>query len=145
MKDAGLDHIAHQQWLINNNLANDLHKDTLFMYGAIIHKEVQAVELKLEFEKKTIEYTLYFATKILDKIALYRDLSASTSIVGLWRFKRMLKKEGNLNLQHLLDTYVKDYCGSNWKAELQLKDYKDYEDGFNREADISEAGDRMPN
>jgi len=144
MKDATSEHIDHQRWLINNNLANDLHKNTLFMYGAIVHRDVKAVELKLEFSTRSVQYTLYFDAKVLKMIELYRRLSASKSIIGLWRFKRLINKEGNLNLQHLLNTCVKAYCGANWHAELHLRDYTTYEEGFNRETESSQEKDRSP-
>ena len=145
LADANIEHIDHQRWLLNNGLPNDVHKDTLFMFGSIVHRDVRAVEVALNPEKKTVGYVLYLDSVTLKTIDLYERLSKSTSIIDLWRFKRLLKKEGNLNISHLLSKFVKDYCGSNWQTELELKDYGDYEEGFNKETETSKGNDRAFN
>lgn len=141
INEGSADHIDQQRWLLNNGLLNDMHKDTLFMYGSIVHRDVKAVEVQINTEKKIVSYVLYLDVKSLKTIEDYSVLSQSTSIMGLWRFKRLLKKEGNLNISHLLKTFVKDYCGVNWNTELELKDYKNYEDGINKESEASKGSD----
>src|ERR1035437_10966232 len=89
--------IDQQRWLLNNGLITDTVKDNLFFYGSIIHPDVQAVEVKLKIDEKCVDYTVYFTKKTLDKISKYNKLSTSTSLFGMWRFKRLLKKEGTLN------------------------------------------------
>jgi hypothetical protein len=137
------DHIDHQRWLLEHGFINDLHKDNLYMYGAIVHKDVNAVELDINVEKKLIKYHLYCDKGLLKKINKYEQLSNSTGVIGLWRFKRMLTKEGNLNIKHLLSNFVKDYCGPKWRVELDLKDYRDYKDGY-EEQETSREADKQP-
>ena len=88
--------IDQQRWLLNNGLITDTVKDQLFFYGSIIHPEVQAVEVELKIEEKCVSYTVYFTKKTLAKIDKYNKLATSTSLFGMWRFKRFLKKEGTL-------------------------------------------------
>jgi len=127
------DHMDHQRWLLEHGFINDLHKDNLYMYGAIAHKDINALELDVNIEKKIITYTMFCTSSLLGKIVKYKQLSQSKNLYGLWKFKRLLKKEGNLNFKFLLDKFVIDYCGPKWKVELNLKDYKSYEDGFDEE------------
>jgi hypothetical protein len=136
------DHIDHQRWLMENGFINDLHKDTLYMYGAICHLKIEAVEVRVVVEKKTVEYDLYMSKALLDKVQLYQELSGSTSIIGLWRFKRLIKKEGNLRFDAILTKFVKDYLGPKWSVVTKLKDIKEYEEGFKQESGASAPADK---
>ena len=138
------EHIDHQRWLLEHGFVNDLHKDNLFMYGSIVHKDIKAAQVDVQPEKKNVVYTLYVTSNLLKKIELYKQLSQSTGIMGMWRFKRMLKKEGNLNLKHLLLRFVTDYCGPKWSIALNLKDIKDYEEGFEEEKQRDSEADKRP-
>jgi hypothetical protein len=42
----------------------------------------------------------------------------------------MLRREGNLNFKHLLNRFVKEYCGPKWSVDLEVVDYDSYVDGF---------------
>lgn len=140
------DHIDHQRWLLEHGFINDLHKDNLYMYGAIVHKDVQALQIDIDPARKLVRYELYCDKSLLAKIKKYELLSKSNGLFGLWRFKRMLMKEGNLNIKHILNNFVKDYCGPKWRAELDLKDYRDYKDGFEEQQKEQEnrAVDKQP-
>lgn len=124
------EHLEHQRWLMNNGLLNDLHKDTLYLYGTLIHRGVQAVELDIDIENKTLNYIIYIDSKLFNSYLLYNELRATTSIIGLWRLKRLLKKKGNLNFMAILSSFVKDYCGPKWNVKLEIKDFSTYEEGF---------------
>lgn len=124
------EHLDHQRWLMNNGLLNDLHKDTLYLYGTLVHKEVQAVELDIDIENKSLTYVIYVGSKLFKSYQLYNELRTSDSIIGLWRLKRLLKKKGNLNFMAILGNFVKDYCGPKWNIKLEIKDFNSYEDGF---------------
>lgn len=124
------DHLDHQRWLINNGFINDLHKDTLFMYGSVVHKDVKSVECQIDKDKKLVEYTAFVAAGLLKKIAKFETLKKSDSAWDLWSLKRMLKKEGNLNLNFIVDKFVKDYCGPSWRATLTMKDISTYNEEY---------------
>src|ERR1019366_4928021 len=115
--------LDQQRWLLNNGLITDTVKDQLFFYGSIIHPEVQAVEVKLVIEEKCVEYIIYFNKKTLDKISKYNKLATSTSLFGMWRFKRILKKEGTLNFPGILNKFVRDFCGPTWSTKLTIFDF----------------------
>jgi hypothetical protein len=89
---------------------------------------VQAVELSIEPENKKINYTIYVSSNTIRKIDKYNQLSASTSLFGMWRFKRLLKKEGSLDFHGILDKFVKDYCGPKWSTLVTIADFDKYVD-----------------
>ena len=126
-----VEYLDQNRWLMNNGLLNDGIKNQLYMYGSIVHKEVSGLQLDIVVETKTLSYTLYFDANMLATIERYKTLSQATSLIGLWRFKRMLKKHGNLNFSHLVNKFVKDFCGPVWTASVTLMDIKDYAEGFN--------------
>ena len=136
------DHVDHQRWLMENGFINDLHKDNLYMYGAICHLEIEAVEVQIDVAKKVVEYDLYMQTALLSKIKLFSKLRSSTSIIGLWRFKKLVKKQGNLDFNSVLTNFVKDYLGPKWSVITNLKDVSNYEEGFKPESDVSTTADK---
>jgi len=139
------DHIDHQRWLIDNGFINDLHKDNLFVYGTLVHKEIEAAEVRIDITNKTVDYDLYIGPSLRKRMALYLELSKSESIIGLWRYKRMLSKEGNLNFLQIINNFVKSYLGSKWSATINLKDIREYEEGFKQEPGASPPADKPAN
>lgn len=132
------DHLEHQRWLINNGFINDLHKDNLYMYGAILNLNIVAVELSVSVESKVVQYSLYANDKLIKALVKYNKLKDTKSLYGLWRLKRLLKKHGPLNFSDMLNKFVRDYCGKQWKAELTILRDSDYKDGFEDQPSISE-------
>ena len=116
------DYIDNQRWLMNNGLLNDGAKNQLFVYGSIVHKDVQAVDLKIDVATKTVTYSIFVSKSLLKKIDKYKKLATSTSFFDMWKFKRLLKNEGNLNFQHVLGRFVKDFCGPKWTTEVKVVD-----------------------
>ena len=139
--------IDQQRWLLNNGLITDTVKDQLFFYGSIIHPEVQAVEVKIVADDKLVEYKVYLTKRTLDKIDKFKKLSTSTSLFGMWRFKRFLKKEGTLNFHGMLDSFVKDFCGPAWSTKLTLIDFDVYVDSIGVEGEPdgpSQQANKLP-
>jgi hypothetical protein len=139
--------IDQQRWLLNNGLITDTVKDQLFFYGSIVHPDVQAVEVKLKPEEKSVDYTIYVTKKTLSRIALYNKLATSTSLFGMWRFKRFLKKEGSLNFQGMLSKFVKDFCGPTWSTKLTIIDFDVYVDSIGVEGEpdgTSQPANKLP-
>jgi hypothetical protein len=126
------EHLDHQRWLMNNGLLNDLHKDTLYLYGTLVHKDIRAVELSIQPENKALEYIVYIDSNLFKSYKLYNELCTTSSIIGLWRLKCLLKKKGNLNFMAILSGFVKTYCGPKWNIKLEVKDFKEYEEDFKR-------------
>jgi hypothetical protein len=120
----------HQRWLIDNGFINDMHKDQLYLFGAMLHKQIQAVELDVDIEKKRINYKLFVPKGFFGTIAKFNKLSQSQGVWGLWRFRNMLQKEGNLDFTSVVNVFVKDYCGPKWAAKVSVLDIADYEDGY---------------
>lgn len=135
------------RWLLNNGLISDNVKNQLFFCGSIVHKEVQAVEVRIRPEVKLVEYIIYATPDLIKKIAKYNKLSISKSLFGMWRFKRLLKQEGCLDLQKVLTSFVMDYCGPKWTATAAVISFDSYVDSIEAEnEDGAVSGvDKSPN
>jgi hypothetical protein len=124
------DHIDHQRWLIDNGFINDLHKDSVYLYGTLVHPDVKAVQCTVSVETKIVDYTLYLNKKTLSAYFKFHELSQSNSIIGLWRFKNLIKTQGDMNFQKVLTGFISDYLGPKWKISVTVKDFDSYEEGF---------------
>jgi hypothetical protein len=120
------EYVDQRRWLLNNGLITDDVKNQLFFCGSIVHKEVQAVEVDIEADKKLVRYKIYIEKDLIDKIAQYQVLSKSTTLFGMWRFKRLLKKEGALDFQQVLNNFVRDFCGPKWSVTVEIVDFNSY-------------------
>ena len=126
--------VDQQRWLLNNGLVPDSVKNQLFFYGSIVHPEVQAVELTIHPENKSVDYIIYVKKNLLKKIAKYHKLSTATSLFGMWRFKRFLSSEGSLDFHGMLDAFVKGFCGPNWSTKATISDFDVYVDNIGDES-----------
>lgn len=131
--------LDQQRWLLNNGLVPDSVKNQLFFYGSIVHTEVQAVEVKILADKKCVEYTIYVYKDLIKKMGKCRKLSTSTSLFGLWRYKRFLKNEGSLDFQGMLNSFVKDFCGPGWSVKVDVADFDAYVDNIGVEGEPAGA------
>ena len=138
------EHVDHQRWLINNGFVNDLHKDTLYLYGSIVHKDIQAVYVQIDIEAKVVKYQLYAPASLLKKMAKYQVISKSNNLFRMWQYKRLLHREGNLDFNYLLSRFVKDYCGPKWNADVIVDDFKNYTDGFENQQERTDKADTKP-
>lgn len=131
------EYLDQQRWLLNNGLVPDSVKNQLFFYGSIVHADVQAVEVKIRPEVKSVDYTIYLPSDLLKKLDQYKKLSTATSLFGLWRFKRFLKKEGNLDFHGMINSFVKDFCGPSWNAKVTIANFDAYVDNIGVEGGSS--------
>jgi hypothetical protein len=138
------EYVDQHRWLLNNGLIDDGVKNQLFFCGSIVHKDVQAVELDIDVDKKIVSYRIYVKKDIIKKIAKYHELSKSTSLFGMWRFKRLLQKEGSLDFQKLLNKFVKDFCGSKWSAAAETRDFNTYVEGLGENSE-TDGSSQQPN
>src|ERR1035437_8303519 len=120
--------IDQQRWLLNNGLITDSVKNQLFFCGSIVHKDVQAVEVKIISDAKVVLYVVYVTSDLIKRIDKYKKLSTATSLFGMWRFKRFLQKEGSLNFQSILNGFVADFCGPKWSTKVTVSDFDVYID-----------------
>lgn len=122
------EYIDQQRWLLNNGLVTDDVKNQLFFCGSIVHRDVQAVEMDLEPDNRFVNYKIYVNKDLIKKIDTYKELSSATGLIGMWRFKRLLKKEGSLDFQKVLSKFVSDFCGSKWTTTVEVIDFNKYVD-----------------
>lgn len=120
------ENLEHQRWLIDNGIITDMHKDNLYIYGAICHPGIQAVELEIKVEDKKLKYILYIDKKLEKILNEFYRLRESKTIWGLWRLKRILKKNGNLNISNLISKMISTYLGPKWVSEVEIKSINEY-------------------
>ncbi len=128
------EYVDQRRWLLNNGLITDDVKNQLFFCGSIVHKDVQAVEVEIIPETKLVQYKIYVDQDLIKKIGQYFVLSKSTSLFGMWRFKRFLKKEGALDFQQILGKFVKDFCGTKWNVSVEIVDFNSYVEGLGEQS-----------
>lgn len=143
MNDNIYEHVDQHRWLLNNGLFTDQAKDTLYLYGAIVNKSVTAVELSVNSNTKNIKYTLFFSSSFLKDYNKYLMLKNTTSLFGMWRLKRLLKRNGNLELLKILSSFVKTYCGPAWSVDLDIKESSEYEEELKTDDDKVEDRDAI--
>jgi hypothetical protein len=137
------EYVDQRRWLLNNGIIPDDIKNQLFFCGSIVHKEVQAVELDVDPEKKIVIYKIYVDKSLLKKIEKYKVLSRSTGLFGMWRFKRLLQKEGSLDFQKVLEKFVKDFCGNKWSVFAETLDFDLYVEGFGEQGETDGDGQQF--
>ena len=120
--------LDQQRWLLNNGLFTDAVKDNLYLFGAVVHKDVVSLETVVDMNAKTIQYILYVKPSLIRYLYKYDKLLKSQSIFNMWRLKRLLKRQGNLNLLGMLDGFVKTLCGPAWQAKIDIKKDSEYVD-----------------
>lgn len=123
--------IDHKRWLLNSGLADDGIQNDLFTYGAICHPRVKSVDCNIDVLKKLVVYAIYLDDKDYNTVQKFARLSKSKGLFGMWRFRNMLKKHGNLHIHAILQRFIKDYCGPKWSAEVTVKRFKEYEEPEN--------------
>ena len=125
--------VDQQRWLLDNGLFTDLAKDNLYLYGTLAHKDIFAVHVMIHAEDKKIIYKLYAPASLLKKVENYHSWTASTSLWDMWRLKRLVKNNGDLNFAVVLGRFIKTYCGPKWRVEVQLDHSENYIDGVDEE------------
>lgn len=133
------------RWLLNNGLVSDSVKNQLFFCGSIVHKDVQAVEVRIQPETKLVDYIIYVTPKLEKKMNKYKLLSTSKSLLGMWRFKRLLKTEGCLDFQKVLNSFVTEYCGPKWNTKATVLNFDSYVDSIEGlDGDNEDGGNDKP-
>ncbi len=124
-----------QRWLMNNGFLNDMVKDQLYMYGAIVHRNIEAVELDADVKptSRVVNYRLYISTSLLSKHKNFLELRDKESLWSLWKFRKILRKEGNLDFNKLISNFVNDFLGPSWESKVEVKDIAEYVDGYDEE------------
>ena len=136
MENDNQDNINAQRWLMSNGILTDLHKDNLFMYGTIVHPGVAFVELDVDVDNKTLSYTVFINRALAKALAKYKKYTASNSIWNLFWLRRLIKKQGDLELHGMLRNFVNSYCGPTWNVSLEIKQESEYDASPHEEAPL---------
>jgi len=138
ISEANLTNLDHHKWLLNNGIVSDYVNNNLYMYGSLVHRNVAALNLEIDVAKKTVLYTVYFDDAMMEKIQKFQEWQHSDSIITLWRLKRLMKKEGNLNFELIVQKFVRDFCGPSWTTTLKVDNVSNYVD-----SDESRTGENI--
>jgi hypothetical protein len=122
------EHIDQQRWLLNNGLITDEAKNNIYVYGTLVHSDIQAVDVAIDVEKKAIYYVLFAPKSFIKRYKKFLHLKDATSLFSLLKLKFLLKRRGNLNIGGILRSFITDYCGPTWSVSFELKDIKEYKD-----------------
>jgi len=122
------EHIDQQRWLMNNGLVTPATQDNLYAYGFFSHPQARNVLVTIDVKTRLVSYKIYLPVHILKLISKLEKYRKSNSIIDLFLARRLLKKEGNLDIKTILTKFVKDYCGPLWKIEVALFKESDYRD-----------------
>lgn len=123
----------HQRWLIENGLFTDLAKDNIYLYGALLHQGIEALHTMIDVERHVVTYILYVSADLHKKINKFNKLSSSASLFDMWKLRRLLKKEGNLNFGPMINRFIQDFCGPKWRAEVKIDSTNNYVDNLNEQ------------
>jgi hypothetical protein len=129
--------LEHHRWLLNNGIVSDYVNNNLYMYGSIVHRDVVGLHVEIDVARKHVKYTVFFTDDMMDKIDKFTRWQNSDSIITLWRLRRLIKKEGNLNFEAIVQRFVKDFCGPAWTASAivdNVSNYKENEECGNGES-----------
>ena len=105
------------------------------------------MELDIVPDKKLVNYKIYVNKDLIESIEKYNVLSKSTSLFGMWRFKRLLKQQGSLDFNMVLNRFVKDFCGPSWSATVEVIDFNSYVEGSGEDSETtggSQQSDQLP-
>lgn len=129
--------VDHHRWLLNHGVANDMIKNQLFMYGSLVHKEIQAVDLALDVDKKNVTYKVYAKPSLIEKINKFNVLRTKNSIISLFFLNRLIKKEGNLDFNMVINRFISDYCGKGWTASIEVLDINSYSEELDKDTEAT--------
>jgi hypothetical protein len=65
----------------------------------------------------------------------------------MWRFKRLLKKEGALDFQQVLNNFVRDFCGPKWGVTVEIVDFNSYVEELGEQSETdgrSQQSNQLP-
>ena len=110
------------RWSVNSGLITGTAQTLLYSCAAMCHPAVKGVEMSIDPENKSIEYALILDGKDYSQFRKFQRLSASDSIISLWRLRRMVRKQGGFDLQTLVQTEVNRILGVDWTVVVNVLD-----------------------
>jgi hypothetical protein len=124
--DLGLEEfLAVDRWMMDNGLVSDSVQQNLFGYACLCHPDVLYgdVEIKIDAEKRQVFYTIPLNKGYRSYVSYKKKMAKlenATSLFGLWRKARLLKKHRLIDVEMILGRFVKDYLGDGWKVEVEV-------------------------
>lgn len=120
--------LDHLRWLANNGILTDSAKNNLYVYGSIVHKDVQAVHLSIDTAKRHLNYIVYLPEHVMVAKRRIDYLKLKKGVLNLFILRYLLKKYGSLDMQTPLNNFVHDYIGPSWQVNLTLDIIDNYKD-----------------
>jgi len=149
------DVMDHQKWLINSGFANEMLNDNLYLFGIYLHPGIREALVSIDISNKFVAYKIYVTKSLLNDYNKCKRLAKSSGKLDAIRLKRLWRKHlGNkkdparLDIDMIINSHVKELCGSNWSTSIDLfsedKYAKDLESIQNESEQRDQGPDREP-
>ena len=121
------DIIDHQRWLINSGFANEMLNDNLYLFGIYLHPGIKEAIVSIDITNKFVTYKIYVTKSLFNDFNKFKKLANSPGKIDAIRLKRLWRKHfenkkdpARLDIDVIVDSHVKELCGSNWSTSVSL-------------------------
>ena len=113
------DFLDTEKWLMRFGMVSDAAKNDIYLYGYLIHPTlVNNVEVGIDCEKKLVKYEIWISKKLYKAHLSFLKLRYKEDLISLFRTWFLCKKYGRLNFNTILEKFISDRCGEEWKVEV---------------------------
>ena len=149
------DVMDHQKWLINSGFANEMLNDNLYLFGIYLHPGIREALVSIDISNKFVAYKIYVTKGLFNDYNKCKKLAKSPGKLNAIRLKRLWRKHlenkkdpARLDIDIIINSHVKELCGSNWSTSIDLfpedKYAKDLESIQNEVEQNGPGTDRKP-
>lgn len=128
------DVMDHQRWLINSGFANEMLNDNLYLFGIYLHPGIRNALVSIDISKKFVAYKIYVTKNLFNDYNKCKRLAKSPGKLDAIRLKRLWRKHtenkkdpARLDIDVIINSHVKELCGSDWSTSISLFTEDKYE------------------
>jgi len=108
------------RWSVNSGLMTGTAQTLLYSCAALAYPGIAAVEMSVDVQLKTIDYTISLESKTYNLFNKFIKLSSSNDIISLWRLRRLVRKHGNTNIPEIVSKEVERILGASWRTNVSI-------------------------
>jgi len=122
-------YIDHHTWLVNSHLFTDEIKDNVAMGGYCLLEDVKDVCTNIDFNTKTVTYSLSLSAELYNNMMLLRKFENNEKL-GFFeslRLKKFLKNKKEVDetgmgyrLEDIGNLFIKKYLNNEWGVKVNL-------------------------
>lgn len=128
------DIMDHQKWLINSGFANEMLNDNLYLFGIYLHPGIREALVSIDIGNKFVAYKIYVTKSLFNDYNKCKKLAKTPGKLNAIRLKRLWRKHlenkkdpARLDIDVIINSHVKELCGSNWSTSIDLFTEDKYE------------------